>query len=203
VNFSFFPRLAASRTRSSACDTLSRSCARRVRCWSAFPLGLCPPPSQGQALAPPAPRRNVPLCSPASLLLRQRQTSRVRASPVTAPRLSDAGQRRPTAGQTRDLPVPVQEASARARVYDHAPRLRRGRLVGRALAMARPSMLPSGIMTPSAPGTFLLSRLNGWPVRSTADASPTPSRGRRTARGRCGSLLLHRSGLAPPTPCRF
>src|SRR6185436_19813096 len=25
---------------------------------------------------------------------------------------------------------------------------------------------------------------------------------RRTARGRCGSLLLHRSGLAPPTPCR-
>ena len=28
-------------------------------------------------------------------------------------------------------------------------------------------------------------------------------RGRlRTARGRCGSLLLHRSGLAPQTPCR-
>src|SRR5439155_27028610 len=28
-------------------------------------------------------------------------------------------------------------------------------------------------------------------------------RGRqRTARGRCGSLLLHRSGLEPPTPCR-
>src|SRR4051794_27346063 len=25
----------------------------------------------------------------------------------------------------------------------------------------------------------------------------------RTARGRCGSLILHRSGLAPPTPCRF
>src|SRR5919206_3117837 len=25
---------------------------------------------------------------------------------------------------------------------------------------------------------------------------------KRTARGRCGSLLLHRSGLAPPTPCR-
>src|SRR5262249_53022517 len=24
----------------------------------------------------------------------------------------------------------------------------------------------------------------------------------RTARGRCGSLHLHRSGLAPPTPCR-
>src|SRR5919199_1120032 len=24
----------------------------------------------------------------------------------------------------------------------------------------------------------------------------------RTARGRCGSLLLHRDGLAPSTPCR-
>ena len=29
-----------------------------------------------------------------------------------------------------------------------------------------------------------------------------PRRRQRTARGRCGSLLLHRSGLAPPTPCR-
>ena len=31
---------------------------------------------------------------------------------------------------------------------------------------------------------------------------PRPYGRRRTARGRCGSLLLHRSGLAPPTPCR-
>jgi hypothetical protein len=38
VNFTFFSRRAANRTRSSACDTLSRSCARRVLCWSAFPL---------------------------------------------------------------------------------------------------------------------------------------------------------------------
>src|SRR5271157_6208367 len=30
-----------------------------------------------------------------------------------------------------------------------------------------------------------------------------PRGGRRTARGRCGLLVLHRSGLAPPTPCRF
>ena len=32
------PFLAAFRMRSSACDTLSRSCARRVLCWPAFPL---------------------------------------------------------------------------------------------------------------------------------------------------------------------
>ena len=38
VNRSFFLCLAACRMRSSACDTLSRFCARRVLCWPAFPL---------------------------------------------------------------------------------------------------------------------------------------------------------------------
>ena len=32
--------------------------------------------------------------------------------------------------------------------------------------MTRPSMLPSVILTTWAPGTILLSRLNGWPVDS-------------------------------------
>jgi len=48
-----------------------------------------------------------------------------------------------------------------------------------------------------------LSRLNGWPARSPADASPTSSRLPAHGSGRCGSLFLHRSGLAPPTPCRL
>jgi len=58
--------------------------------------------------APPqiAPQRAVPLCSPASQLLWQGQTSRVRASSATAPHLPDAGrQRQPRSGQTRDLPA--------------------------------------------------------------------------------------------------
>jgi hypothetical protein len=38
VNFSFFLCLAACRTRSSAWDTLSRICARRVLCWPVFHL---------------------------------------------------------------------------------------------------------------------------------------------------------------------
>ena len=37
-----------------------------------------------------------------------------------ASRLPDADRRRPSAGRTRDLPVPVQRASAHARVFDHA-----------------------------------------------------------------------------------
>ena len=77
--------------------------------------------------------------------------------------------------------------------------------------MSRPCVLPSTTSTVSAPGKIQLSRLDSWPMHSPTDASPTPRgyprgypRGRlRTARGRCGSLLLHRSGLSPPTPCRF
>src|ERR1700757_4708915 len=38
VNFSCFLSLATFRMRSSACDTLSRHCVRRVLCGSAFPL---------------------------------------------------------------------------------------------------------------------------------------------------------------------
>src|SRR5438132_13814863 len=38
VNRSFFLSFATFRMRSSACDTLTRLCARHVLCWSAFPL---------------------------------------------------------------------------------------------------------------------------------------------------------------------
>ena len=38
VNLSFFLSFATCRMRSSACDTLTRLCARHVLCWSAFPL---------------------------------------------------------------------------------------------------------------------------------------------------------------------
>src|SRR6516225_1154744 len=41
-------------------------------------------------LAPPTPQRIAPLCSPASQLLWQGQTSRIRASSATAPHLPDA-----------------------------------------------------------------------------------------------------------------
>jgi hypothetical protein len=52
----------------------------------------------------------------------------------------------------------------------------RPRRAGRVLAIMPPSMLPSAFLSASAPGTILFSRLNGWPMRSPADASPTPSR---------------------------
>ena len=48
-----------------------------------------------------------------------------------ASRLPDADRRRPSAGRTQDLPVPVQRASAHARVFDHA-----GAVGARAIAPA-------------------------------------------------------------------
>lgn len=52
----------------------------------------------------------------------------------------------------------------------------RPRRVERALALTRPFVLPSAVRTASAPGTTVLSRLNGWPMRTPTDASPPPSR---------------------------
>ena len=52
--------------------------------------------------------------------------------------------------------------------------------------------------------------LSGWSDSSMAGLCtplptlrPHPRGSLRTARGRCGSLFLHRKGLSPSTPCRF
>jgi len=68
--------------------------------------------------------------------------------------------------------------------------------------MTRPDVLPSAICTVSAPriGNFRGSMAGLCAPLSTLRRGP---RGQlRMTRGRCGSLLLHRKGLAPSTPCR-
>ena len=108
VNLSFFLSLATFRMRSSACDTLSRLCVRRVLCWPAFPLVPALRSTGSAAFRRRSLRRGLPLCSPASQLLWRGPTSRARASSATAPRLPDADRRTryspDTDGQTRDLP---------------------------------------------------------------------------------------------------
>ena len=47
-----------------------------------------------------------------------------------------------------------------------------------------------------------LSRLNGWPMRPLSTLRRGPRGPLRVTRGRCGSLFLHRKGLAPSTPRR-
>src|SRR5882724_8734762 len=68
--------------------------------------------------------------------------------------------------------------------------------------MTRPDVLPSALCTASAPriGLFRGSMAGLYTPLSTLRRSP---RGLlRMTRGRCGSLHLHRKGLAPSTPCR-
>lgn len=69
----------------------------------------------------------------------------------------------------------------------------RPRRARRMLAIAHPPASPSAQLTTR---DNTLSRLNGPTLRLH------PRGCLRTARGRCGSLRLHRNGLAPSTPCR-
>src|SRR5215472_7040359 len=106
--------------------------------------------------APPTPRRIAPLCSPASQLLWQGPTSRVRSSSATAPHLPDAGrQRQHRSGQTRDLP-----ASDAILLHVMWPLTPAGR---QHLALTVPHMLPSSNRKPSAPAMSDLSWLNPTP----------------------------------------
>jgi hypothetical protein len=131
-----------------------------------------PPP-----LAPPAPRPVARLCSSASQLLWQSLTSRDRASSATAPRLPDTDRRRLPNGRSRDLPVPVQGASAHARFFDHAGSTRRSRW------RACSCCLPHSKQRRHPDLGFRGSMAGLCPPLPTLRRSP---RGRqRTARGRC------------------
>src|SRR5262249_41100031 len=98
-------------------------------------------------------------------------------------------------GRRWDLPVPVQRASTHARFFDHAGSSRRSRLRARLY-----SLPPS--QRRQHPGYESLRGSMAGLCAPLPTLRCRPSRRQRTARGRCGSLLLHRIGLAPPTPCR-
>ena len=78
----------------------------------------------------------------------------------------------------------------------------RPRRVARALAMARPCVLPSADRTASAPGSnFLRGSMAGLHVPlSTLRVAPRDAT--RMTRGQHGSLHLCCEGLAPLAPCR-
>jgi len=85
----------------------------------------------------------------------------------------------------------------------HTCQVLRPRRVGRALALSRPSMLPSANGTASAPGirTYRGSMAGLCVPLSTLRAAPRGAP--RMTRGQHDSLRLCCQGLAPLTPCRF
>ena len=188
MNFSFFLCLAACRMRSSACDTVPRLVSGPC-----FAAAHSPASALGSTLAP---QRIAPPCSSASQLLWRSSTShapvhhrlRLLAFPMRTSR-QRAGSR------TRGLPVPAHGACVHARFFDHAgsPKCLRWRSWTYCLPLHRQRRHPESV--------FYRGSMVGLHV-------PLPTLRRhphgclRTARGRCGSLFLHRSGLAPLTPCR-
>src|SRR5262245_1277300 len=70
------------------------------------------------------------------------------------------------------------------------------------LALSRPDMLPSTLCTASAPRIRLFRGSMAGLCAPLSTLRRDPRGPLRMTRGRCGSLLLHRKGLAPSTPCR-
>src|SRR4051794_2345428 len=111
------------------------------------------PPAQlglDRPFAPPPPQPARRLRSGASQLLWRSLTSPVRASSATAPRLPDADQ-----AALCGLWSGGRSPGSRARGFRTSQGLR-PRRVGRGLALARTVVWPSGLWTPSAPGTSSL-----------------------------------------------
>ena len=138
--------------------------------------------------APPQPR---PLCSLASLLLWAGPTSPSRSSSATASGLPDAAPTTTGGDCDGDLPVPRWKASAHARVCDDAgpARISRSRHGPSRLLLDGKHQRPELVLRRSIPSLRTpLSTLRLQPHDRT-----------RMTWGRCGSLRLHRNGLAPST----
>ena len=136
MNLSFFLRLAACRTRSSACDTLSRHCVRRVLCWPAFPLAPALG-STGSAAVAPALFVGFPATMAESDFSR----------PCIIGYGSSPSRCGPAVSSRRSIPRPPGSRTRSVRTCQGL----RPRRVGRTLAMTRPSVLPSAKLTSSAP----------------------------------------------------
>jgi len=134
------------------------------------------------------------LRSPTSQLLWRGPTSHSRASSASAFPPSRCG---PGMRQWSDVGSP----GSRTRSVRTCQGLRPRRAV-QVLALSHPCVLPSAALKASALEVcFFRGSMAGLCV-PLPTLRPCPCGQRRTARGRCGSLLLHRSGLAPPTPRR-
>ena len=161
MNRSFFRCLATSRTRSSACDTLPRSCARHVRCCPAFP-SVSALRSTGSAAGRPA--------------LFVGFSATMAESDFSRSCIGGYGSSPSRRGPDGHRPVVDREISRfppKERPHMPGSPTTPGRPGARDGALVRVAFhLFDGVSTRD----MYLSRLNGWPVRSPTDASPLPSR---------------------------
>ena len=173
--------------RSRACDASARPCVRDVLCGIAFPSV----PALGST------------CSAAGMpVLFAGFTATSAESDFSRPFIVGYGSspsRRDPATQAPRMGE--RSPGSRTKSFRTCQGLRPCRAVG-TLALSRSAMSPSVGIKTSAPG---ISDFRGSMAGLCAPL-PTlrlrPRERKRTAWGRFGSLLLHRIGLAPITPCR-
>ena len=193
MNFSSFLSLAAFRTRSSACDTRSRPCVRCVLCSFAFPSApaLC---YTGSAASATDVASALFVGFPAPIAGSDFSRSCIIGYGSSPPRCGPAAIDRAVERELSRFPVTRSVCTCQG--------LRPRRAIW-TLALSRPYVLPSASRTASAPEI----RVFRGSMVGLCTPLPTlrlhPRGYPRTAWGRCGSLLLHRGGLSPLTPCRF
>src|SRR5437016_7223833 len=166
--------------RSSACDTLTRSCARRVLCWLAFPLASALR-STGSAAGCPAlfvgfPATMAESDFPTPFIIGY-GSSPPQCGPAGTRPLARPGTSRFPCKELRHMPgssTPPDQPSARDDALGRVAFRLRNRVGTRNFGF-RGSM--AGLRPP-------LPTLRRRPYER-----------QRTARGRCRSLLLHRFGL--------
>ena len=158
------------------------------------PCYAVPHSSRSHRFPPSTPPRASPFCSPTSSVLPVSVTSPVRTSSASAPRLPDAGRRR--------IPPPAVKLE-----ISRFPRKERACMPGSPTTPGRPRARDGARRRTAFRYTHSVGTRNQFSFAAGLHV-PLPTFRRhphgclRTAWGRCGSLLLHRSGLPPPTPCR-
>src|SRR3954447_15658742 len=187
VSFSFPFLATACRRRSCAWDTAARLRVRTVLCSPAFP-SIPPLGSIGSAAADAALFADFP--------------ATMGGSDFSGPCITGYGLRPSRCGPgigaqdgLGELPVPAREACAHARVFDDAEPDRLSRWRGCPCCLR-------GQAHPRRSGRYYYRRSMAGLRTPLPTLRPGPRGPTRTARGRCGSLLLHRGGLAPPTSRR-
>ena len=187
MNFSFLLRLAATRMRSRAYDASARPCVRDVLCGIAFPSV----PALGST------------CSVAGMpVLFAGFTATSAKSDFSRPFIVGYGSSPSRRDPATQAPRMAERSpGSRTKSFRTCQGLRPRRAVG-TLALSRSAMSPSVGIKTSAP------RISDFRGSMAGLCAPLPTlrlrprERKRTAWGRCGSLLLHRIGLEPITPCR-
>src|SRR5262249_27888015 len=187
VNLSFFLSFATFRMRASACDAAARFCTRSVLCWLAFPLASALR-STGSAAVGTALFVGFPATMAESDFSR----------PCIIGFGSSPSRCGPAAVAERSV---VRSPGSRARSVRACQCLRPRRAVWASRYRAHPYCLPSAERRRRPGRWYFRGSMAG--LRAPLSTLRCCPRGQpRMTRGRCGSLLLHRDGLAPSTPCR-